>query len=156
MVRRQLMRGQHMYEVGGTRKVVHGGSVQSTEILSEKCFGACVQRRMTLYTDGGDGCNVSHDRRRSIVSSSAGDLLERRPIDRGLHRASQFDHHLVDRAFAPKNQSLCHDLLCHWTSLSWFKFDWLEENCSGLCSAVRETLRIRDIFIANDLTAFVQ
>jgi hypothetical protein len=45
------------------------------------------------------------------------------------------------------------------TSLSRFRFDWLEENCSGLCSVVRETLKvpeIRDIFIANDLTAFVQ
>ena len=45
------------------------------------------------------------------------------------------------------------------TSLSRFRFDWLEENCSGLCSAVRETLKvpeIRDIFVANDLTAFVQ
>jgi hypothetical protein len=61
---------------------------------------------MTLYIYGGDGCNVSHDRRRSIVNSSVGDLLERRPIDRGLYRAGQFDHHPVDRAFAPKNQSL--------------------------------------------------
>lgn len=56
----------------------------------------------------------------------------------------------------------CPDLMRHrtlLTSLSRFRFDWLEENCSGLCSVVRETLKvpeIRDIFIANDLTAFVQ
>jgi len=40
----------------------------------------------------------------------------------------------------------------------WPRFEWLEENCSGLCSAVRETLKVpkvRDIFVANDLTAFV-
>jgi hypothetical protein len=43
-------------------------------------------------------------------------------------------------------------------SPSRYRFEWLEENCSGLCSAVRETLKvpkIRDIFVANDLTAFV-
>ena len=56
----------------------------------------------------------------------------------------------------------CFDLMCRWTlvtSLSRFRFDWLEENCPGLCSVVRETLKvpeIRDIFVANGLTAFVQ
>jgi len=54
------------------------------------------------------------------------------------------------------------DLPCHWTPhdlADSIRFDWLEENCPGLCSVVRETLtvpEIRDIFVANDLTAFVQ